>query len=154
MYTIYTSSLFLGVNKERLKAVQQKSHFYFDPVPHRAGSTNTFSLLLFSFLQYSVGGDVFTLMPTRDFFTTEDGIAAPVHGLLVPMAIPLGAPRQQGGVPPPQYVPCTPAAIAKSCMITSTPVTPPAAHANTGLVKFKEIDDDMDAQNKLSSQVG
>ena len=70
-----------------------------------------------------------------------DGISAPVHGQLVPMAIPLGAPRQQGSVPPPQYIPTTPQ-IGQSQIITSTPLTGPTpGGAKTGLVTFKDIDD-------------
>ena len=78
---------------------------------------------------------------------------APVHGQLVPMAIPLGAPRQQGGAPPPQYIPATPPA-GMSNMVTSTPVTPPPpSTAKTGLVTFKEMDDDTDQERKLTTQV-
>ena len=69
------------------------------------------------------------------------------------MAIPLGAPRQQGGVPPPQYIPATPPA-GMSHMVTSTPVTPPPpSTAKTGLVTFKEIDDDTDWERRLATQV-
>ncbi len=53
-----------------------------------------------------------------------DARLAPVHGQLVPMAIPLGAPRQQSGAAPPAPVPSTPH-TAPSHLVTSTPVTDP-----------------------------
>ena len=53
---------------------------------------------------------------------------APMQGQLIPMAVPLGAPRQQGGIPPPHtlHIPATgPSASTLpgvSDIDTSTPV--------------------------------
>ncbi len=63
------------------------------------------------------------------------GLVAPVQGQLIPMAIPLGAPRQLTGAPPPSGL-VTPK--ASTHLVTATPVEHAPHSERAGSVKFVE----------------